>query len=186
MRPSQCFRTAIKLDPTDASARGELGYALTQKGWNSVNSPDPKLRDPERARLAVQEAVKLDPQSSMAWQYIGWIQYRIGDWRASIEALEKSCKLQQGGTGHSVQSIVLALAHAKFAAEEGLPEKERADHQAEARRLYEQADTQIDRRWRVRPVSGTGQAIWDFRAEARELMKQKSGLGNQKSEKTSK
>ena len=111
----------------------------------------------------------------MAWQYMGWAQCRLGDWRASIEALEKSCKLQDGGAGDCCQWIVLALAHAKLAAQEGLPEKEREHHKAEARRRFDQADKQIDRWWRVRPGDAIGQAVWDFRAEARELMAPKDG-----------
>jgi eukaryotic-like serine/threonine-protein kinase len=182
----ECFRTAIKLDPKHARAYRCLGVALTQKGWGLVNGPDPKRRDPKRALEAVKETVELAPQSGMAWQWLGWVQYRTGNWKPSIEALEKSCKLQQGSTGDAAQWIVLALAHAKLAAQEGLPEKERAHHQAEARRRYEQADKQIDTWWRARPGDVAGQAIWDFRAEARELMKKESGLRNQESEKKSK
>src|SRR6185295_18592654 len=111
-----------------------LNIALTKKGWGLVNSSDSKRRDPNRALEAVKEAIALDPQSSMNWQCLAWVQYRIGDWRASIEALEKSCKLQEGGTGDAGQWIVLALAHAKLAAQEGVPEKERDHHKAEARR----------------------------------------------------
>ena len=106
----------------------------------------------------------------MAWQYLGWIHYRTGNWKSSIEALEKSCKLQPGGTGDAGQWIVLALAHARLAAQEGLPEKEREHHEAEARRRYDEANKIIDGWWRVRPGHAVGQAIWDFRAEARELM----------------
>src|SRR5262249_34742614 len=129
----ECFRTAMKLDRNNAQTRGNLSVALGNKGWTLVNSPDPKLRDPKRAIEAVHEAVKLTPRSVVAWQNLGWVQYRIGNWRASIEALEKSCKLQAGGTGYPSQWIVLALAHARLAAQESLPEKERAHHQAEAR-----------------------------------------------------
>ena len=86
-----------------------------------------------------------------------------------------SCKREAGGTGDAGQWIVLALAHAKLAAQEGLPEKEREHHKSQARRWYDQADKQIDRWWRVRPGHETGQAIWDFRAEARELMAAKDG-----------
>ena len=182
----ECFRTAIKLDPKLADARRNLNYALAQKGWGLVNSSDPKRRDPKQALEAVKEAVELAPQSVDAWLWMGWVQYRIGNWRASIEALEKCCKLQPGGTGDASPWIVLALAHAKLAAEEGLPEKERAHHQAEARRWFEQADKEIDSSWRVRPVHVVKQATWDFREEARELMKKESGLRNQEPEKESK
>jgi eukaryotic-like serine/threonine-protein kinase len=162
------FRKAIELNPKDPHARRNLGAALGQKGWGLVSGP-------KRGIEAIKRAVELAPQSSMAWQYMGWAQYRLGDWRASIEALEKSCKLQDGGTGDCCQWIVLALAHARLAAQEGLPEKEREHHKAEARRRYDQADKQIDRWWRVRPGDDLGQAVWDFRAEARELMAAKDG-----------
>jgi tetratricopeptide (TPR) repeat protein len=132
-------------------------------------------RDPERAIVAIKEAVELDPRSTMAWQWLGWVQYRLGDWRASIEALEKSRKLQEGGTGDSGQWIVLALAHARLAAQDGMPEKEREHHKAEARRWFDGADKLIDTRWRARPDLLMGQAIWDFRAEARELIAVKDG-----------
>jgi tetratricopeptide (TPR) repeat protein len=154
----ECFRTAIDLDPKNATHHFYLGNALR----NQQKLPE--------AVLAYRKATELDPNHAMAWQVLGWLQYRIGDWRVSIEALEKSCKLQQGGTGDAGQWIVLALAHAKLAAQEGLPEKEREHHKIEARRRYEQADKQIDTWWRARPGDEGGQAIWDFRAKARELL----------------
>jgi hypothetical protein len=106
---------------------------------------------------------------------MGWVQYRIGDWRASIEALEKSCKLQEGGTGDAGQWIVLALAHSRLVAQDGLLEKERDHHKAEARRRYEEANKQIDLWWSARPGDVIGQAIWDFRVEAKELIAAKDG-----------
>jgi hypothetical protein len=97
---------------------------------------------------------------------LGWVQYRAGNWKASIEALEKSCKLQKGGDGG--QWIVMSLAHGKLANEKELPEPERARHKAEARRWYDQAVKQID-------GLGTGgdsvtQASRAFRGEAAELL----------------
>jgi hypothetical protein len=103
---------------------------------------------------------------------LGWVRYRTGDWRASIEALEKSCQLESGGD--CAQWIVLALAHARIAGQKDLPAKEREQHQSQARRWYDQAVKQIDR-WRAPPGDATGQAIWDFRAEARGLMGVKDG-----------
>src|SRR5262249_1800023 len=123
-----------------------------------------------RAVVLAKRATELARSSGMAWQFLGWVYYRAGDWKASIEALEQSCKLQQGGTGDAAQWVVLALAHAKLAAQEGLPEKEREHHRTEARRRFEQADKQIDSWWRARPGGVIEQGIWDFRAEARKLM----------------
>src|SRR5262249_56173083 len=97
-----------------------------------------------RAVKLAREAVEIAPSSDILWQFLGWIYYRTGNWKSSIEALEKSCKLQTGGTGDAGQWIVLALAHARLAAQEDLPAKEREHHKAEARRRYEPADKQID------------------------------------------
>jgi eukaryotic-like serine/threonine-protein kinase len=166
----ECFRKALAIDPKNAHARRNLGIAAMKKAWDLIYSPDPKLRDSKRAIEAVKEAVELAPQLPESWQCLGWIEYRAGNWRASIETLEKSCKLQEGGRGDAGQWIVLALAHAKLAAQEGLPDKARALHKAEARRWYDQAEKEINGKWRVRPSDEFGKAIWDLRAEARELM----------------
>jgi tetratricopeptide (TPR) repeat protein len=172
------FRKVIELDPKDAAARGNLAIALQLRGWELINSPavrnGPKIPNSKPALDPVLEAVELAPQSEMAWQFLGWVQYRVGDWRASIEALEKSCQVQKGSMGDSGQWIVLALAHGRLAAQEGLPDKARERHQAEARRWFEKADRQIDTWWRARPGHDeVSQSIWDFRAEARELMSAK-------------
>ena len=159
------IRKLIELDKKNAAAHHNLGVAQGMKCF-SLLSPDPKRRAVE----AVNEMVKLAPESAAAWQFRGWVEYRVGNYRAGIEALEKSCKLENGGD--STQWIVLALAHAGLDAQDGLSEKERDHHNAEARRRYEQADKHIDSKRHVgRPRGGTYQAVWDFRAEARELLK---------------
>ncbi len=157
------YRKALELDPGHFRAHQNLALVL-------ATGPDPKVRDPRRAVEHARKMVELEQQSWWALQVLGWAEYRAGAWKASVATLEKSCKLQKGGTGDAGQWIVLALAHAKLAAQQGVPEKERTHHEAEARRLFQQADKQIDGWWRTRPTEVTSQAIWDFRAEARELM----------------
>jgi eukaryotic-like serine/threonine-protein kinase len=148
------YRKALALDPKHANAHCNLGMAL---------SAQKKL---DEAIACFRKRVELNPQTTFSWQYLGWLEYRTGNWKASIVALERSCKLQPGGTGDCGQWIVLALAHARLASRTSLSAKERANHQAIARRWYEQANEQIDRWWRVRPGHLMGQQIWDFRAEA--------------------
>jgi serine/threonine protein kinase/tetratricopeptide (TPR) repeat protein len=161
------YRKAFELDPKHANARIGFGNALMKKAWELANHPDPKLRDPKRAVAASKEAVELAPQSDLAWQYLGWVHYRAGNWKASIESLEKSCKLQKGGTGDAAQWIVMSLAHGKLANEKELPELERAQHKAEARRWYDQAVKSLDG-WSL-GADSWAQAIRNFRAEAAEL-----------------
>jgi tetratricopeptide (TPR) repeat protein len=165
------YRKAIALDPGSADARVGLSTALGLKGWELANSPDVKIRDHQRAVKVGTEAVDAAPQSDLAWQYLGWVQYRAGDWKASIEALEKSCKLQEGGTGDCCQWFVLALDHWKLANEKDLPAPERIRHRAEAHRWYEQAVKQIDT-WGP-GGSSVMQATRAFRAEAAVLLEAK-------------
>jgi tetratricopeptide (TPR) repeat protein/serine/threonine protein kinase len=157
------YRKAIELDPKQAEAISSIVMLLT-------TCPDPKLRDPSLAVEFAKKWDELQPRSPRALMMLGWAQYGAGAWPESIEALERSSKLQAGGTGDSAQWIVLALAHAKLAAQADLPAKERAYHKTEARRRYEEANKQIDQWWRVRPGNYEGHGIWDFREEARKLM----------------
>ena len=66
--------------------------------------------------------------------------------------------------------ILLALAHAQLAAQEGLTDGEREQHRAEARRLYEKADKQIDEWYPAAPTDPRAHPIWEFRQEARKLI----------------
>jgi len=163
-----CFRKALEIDPKHLKAHNYLADVLLAQG--RVDEATAVCH--EWIRL-----IELQPQSTRdsqelatRLQMLGYTQYRAGAWRESIETLEKSCKLQAGGTGDCGQWIVLSLAHARLAAQPGLPEKEREQHETEARRRYEAATKQIDSWWRVRPGHHLGQAIWDFREEARKLI----------------
>jgi tetratricopeptide (TPR) repeat protein len=161
------YREALRLKPDFPAAYNDLSYTLSEKkGWDLANHPNPKLRDPKRAVELGKEAVELTPQSVNAWQYFGWIQYRAGNWKASIDALEKSCKLQD--PGDCCQWIVMSLAHGKLANDKELPDKERAQHKAEARRWYDEAVKQINT-WGPEDNSIT-EATRAFRAEAAELL----------------
>jgi tetratricopeptide (TPR) repeat protein len=157
------FRKAIDTEKNSPRSHQYLAWILASR-------LEANLRDPKQGVVLAKRAVELARSSEMAWQFLGWVHYRAGDWKAGIGALEKSCKLQPGGKGDAGQWIVLALAHARLAAQDGLPEKEREQHKAEAHRWFEKADKQIDSWWRARPSDTVGRAIWDFRAEARELM----------------
>jgi serine/threonine protein kinase/Tfp pilus assembly protein PilF len=164
----EAYRKAVAIDPNYAVARKNLGIALMAKGWNLANHPDPKVRDFKRAVELSKEAVEVAPESSMVWQFLGWIQYRLGNWKASIEALEKSCKLQAGGTGDGGQWIVMALAHGKLGNDMSLPAPERAAHKSEARRRYDDAVKSIDR-WSL-GTDSWAQDIRAFRAEGADLL----------------
>jgi tetratricopeptide (TPR) repeat protein len=160
---------AMELYSDHAGSLDTSAWTLNQIAWMLATHPDPARRDRNRAVTLAKEAVERIPHSHMAWQYLGWIYYRTGDWKSSIEALEKSCQLQPN-KGDAGQWIVFALAHAQLSSQADLSKEQREHHNSEARRWYDAADEQIESWWRARPDEDPGQGIWDFRAEARELM----------------
>jgi tetratricopeptide (TPR) repeat protein len=99
------YRKTIELDPKSAAAHGQLAWLLT-------TCREVKLRDAQHGLEAARIAVELSPQSSFAWGVLGWAHYRVGDWKASIEALEKSCALEDDPKGgDAAQWFFLAMAH---------------------------------------------------------------------------
>jgi tetratricopeptide (TPR) repeat protein len=107
----------------------------------------------KEAVVTAREAVKLAPQSSLAWQVLGWAHYRSGDWKASIEALEKSCALQDNPKGGDAGKwFFLAMAHCH------LGEKDRA------RELYDRAVEWMDKN------QPRNEELRRFRTEAAQLL----------------
>src|SRR5262249_960616 len=81
------YREAIKLKPDYALAMNNLADGL-------ANHPDPTHRDvPEAVRLA-KKAVELDGTNGMYWNTLGEAQYRAGDWKGAVQALEYSLKFR--------------------------------------------------------------------------------------------
>jgi tetratricopeptide (TPR) repeat protein len=119
-----CFRKASKLDRSLPQPHLALGMALQQQGdwrgaaaafgealrlqpgfaaaqsglaWLLATCPQPELRDPARAVELAGKAVKVQPQEGTWWNTLGVAQYRAGDWKAALAALERSMELRQGG-----------------------------------------------------------------------------------------
>ncbi len=159
-------RAALNLKAEDPYAHSDLARLF-------LCCPDPKLRDFRKAIEHAKKSIAMLPESAIAWQTLGWAQFRMGAFRESIESLEKSCALKKGGKGDVGQWIVLALAHAKIAAGKELSSEEREYHEQEFRRRYEPASQRILAKWSSRPTGMTQRAIWDFREEAAEWRKGK-------------
>jgi serine/threonine protein kinase/tetratricopeptide (TPR) repeat protein len=93
---------AARLVPNNAIVNNELAWLL-------ATCPDANLRDPPRAVQLAAKAVALRAGDGSLWNTLGVAQYRAGKWEASIEALNKSMLLRNGGD--AVDYFFLAMAH---------------------------------------------------------------------------
>jgi tetratricopeptide (TPR) repeat protein len=77
--------------------------------WQLAARPDPRFSDYKRALELTKKAVEKAPDSGYIWNTLGLAQYRNGNWREAVAALEKSMQLGEGGD--SFDRFLLAMAH---------------------------------------------------------------------------
>jgi tetratricopeptide (TPR) repeat protein/serine/threonine protein kinase len=142
------YREAIRLKPDYAEAHSNLAWLL-------ATCPDPKLRDPRRAVEHAQKAVALDPKGALHWGNLGVAQYRAGQWREAVLALEKADEMQKAGP--LPYRFFLAMAYGKL------------DRKDEARKTFAQTVERMEKR-----ASPSGN-LRRIRAEAEEVLKIKKG-----------
>jgi WD40 repeat protein/serine/threonine protein kinase len=80
----------LKLAPQSAEARNNLA-------WFLATCPDASFRDPARAVELANKAVELAPKEGTFWNTLGVAQFRAGDFKAAVDALNKSMELRNGG-----------------------------------------------------------------------------------------
>jgi serine/threonine protein kinase/Flp pilus assembly protein TadD len=181
------YREAARLKRDYATAHSALGDALTAKGqldeaiaeyreairikkdyaeahnqlaWLLATCPDAKFRDPGMAVTHAEKAVELAPDNGAPWNSLGVAQYRNGDWKAAVEALNKSSQLFKGGI--SIDFFFLAMAHWQ------LNEKDKA------RAWYEKAVAWMDKH------NPHDEELKRFRAEATALLGMEKAVQTQK------
>jgi hypothetical protein len=76
--------------------------------WLLATPAEPHRRNPARAVELATKAVSLAPTEGAFWNTLGVAHYRAGDWKAAINALETSLKLQ-GDNGFDY--FFLAMSH---------------------------------------------------------------------------
>jgi tetratricopeptide (TPR) repeat protein len=137
------YRLFRETCPEDAGRRNQIAWIL-------ATAFDPALRDPPEAVELARKAVEADPRKAAYWNTLGVAQYRVGEWKAGIAALERSRQFGEGGT--SFDFFFLAMAHRQAGAKE------------QARHWYEQAV-----QWMVKNRPQDEQ-LREFRAEASALL----------------
>jgi tetratricopeptide (TPR) repeat protein len=130
---------------------GRLAGLCTNRCWWLATSADVSERDPAKAMELANLAIELRPDSANNWNNLGVCQYRVGDWQAAVESLEKADAMIEGGDrGHR---MFFAMAHWRLGDRE------------KARELYAQGAIWI----------AAHRKNYHFRAEAEELM----GIGEE-------
>ena len=95
--------------PQVPDSRSRPAVAANRFAWFLVTCSDPRLRDPVQAVELAGRATKLQPKNAGYWNTLGVAHYRAGEWKAAIEALEKSRQLRPGGD--AADWFFLAMAH---------------------------------------------------------------------------
>jgi len=101
-KAAQGFQLALELSPR----RHDVLYHLAR--FLAI-CPDPQFRDANRAVDLAQHATVQAPQAWYCWRALGQAQYRAGDSKASVTALEESMKFYAGG--NASDWFFLAMAH---------------------------------------------------------------------------
>jgi WD40 repeat protein/serine/threonine protein kinase len=138
--------------------KAEQALELNNQAWPLAAHPDPIRRDPARAVTLAKKAIGLCPQEPQLWNTLGVAQYRTGDWRAAIEALTRSMKLQYGNL-ESFDTFFLAMAHWRL----GEMDKAREYYDRAVRWMEQNKDHLGDN-------ADWAEELRRFRAEAEELL----------------
>lgn len=137
------YQRAMEILP----AHAELHNVIA---WNLATWPKLPRRHPVWAVELAKKAVELAPEEGRCWTSLGAAHYRASDWKAAIQALDKSLQLRKGGD--SLDCFFLAMAHWQ------LRDKE------QARTWYDRA---IER---MQQDQLQNEELRRFRAEAAELL----------------
>jgi len=111
-------QTAVR--PAVSAHRQQWCDCANDLAWLLVTASDPAVRDPARALLLAAKAAAAHPECSTYWNTLGAAQYRAGDFKAAITALDRATVLSQGGT--AFDHFFLAMAHTR------LENQEQAQH----------------------------------------------------------
>jgi uncharacterized protein HemY len=135
--------TSLRLSP-------DHPLVLNNLSWLLATCPDHRLRDAERAIKLANKALKVMPLAATTWNTLGVAQYRVGEWQAARESLQKSMKFSDGGSASDW--LFLAMAHWQLGNEE------------DARMWYGKAIDWMD------GIKPNDEELLRFRSEATQLL----------------
>lgn len=88
-----------------------LAYRLDRFAWFLGHCPDGRVRDTRAAVRHARRATELQPDVADNWYTLAMVQYRNGDWRDSLAALETVKARSNGFTAHDWFLSAMNLHH---------------------------------------------------------------------------
>jgi tetratricopeptide (TPR) repeat protein len=143
------YTAAGRLYPNNGDMIGRLALLL-------ATCPDARIQDSDRALALAETARVLRPLDPRVWRARGVATYRAGNWPTSLESLNRSIELNQGGEGEEL--FFLAMVHSRLG------------NAAIARDWYEQAVRWLAKSKPVDETSPRARELARFRAEAETLL----------------
>ena len=119
----KAYRDSLEMDPKNLEAKNALCWVL-------ATGADRELRDSREAVALAKELVAQAKDNPEYWTSLGIAQYRAGDWKASLSALEASEQLSKPGDGPLW--FFMAMNHARLG------------NAGEARKCYDRAVSWMD------------------------------------------
>jgi hypothetical protein len=155
------YEQVLKLIPQSKGALNNLALLLT-------DCPDVDLRDGPRAVALAEQAVKvaLPREKGDALITLGTVQYRVGNWRAAVDALTEGT--ENGAKGDASDWFTAAMAHAQLAREKLTDSVESAKDKAAADRWYDRAAAWMEKN------SPNDEGLKRLRLQAEQLLKDKN------------
>jgi len=101
----KAYHKGRKIDPANAALCDALAWLL-------ATCPDAKVNDASQAVELGKRAVELAPKAGAYWKTLGMAHLGVGDFKAVVQAFERSVDLRKGGD--SIDWFYLAVAHAKL------------------------------------------------------------------------
>ena len=101
----------VAAEPTNADFKRALAGHKGNLAWLLAFHPDAPVYDPAQAARLAQEATKLAPERASSWTGMSLVHYRMGNWKASVDAMEQAARLGEGGKLDPADRFVLAMAH---------------------------------------------------------------------------